>query len=131
MNALKNPYVIFIATIFSLIAIGFLRSYSIYSGISKRLEYLHKFRNMFIDWCNGGFGNRELYTSLVSMSPKAQAVMGKWGVMDYRPPFANYMHTNWPIILNAFSPCSLFCVNACRITGSLARFKADGNAEMS
>jgi hypothetical protein len=34
------------------------------------------------------------------MSPKAQAVMGKWGVMDYRPPFANYMHTNWPIILN-------------------------------
>lgn len=101
METLKNPYVIFIAATLAVTVIGFLRSYSIYNGTNIKLEYLRRFRNLFVDWCNGNFEDRQLYTSLIWMSPKAQANMGKWGITAYKPPFANFMHTNWPIILNA------------------------------
>jgi hypothetical protein len=64
-------------------------------------EFALDFRNRFIQFCNDGFRNQMEYSWLIGHSPQMQIAMGHYGVFStFRPPFANYMLREYPIILN-------------------------------
>ncbi len=84
------------------IIIGFVNILFDHQKLIKKMnfasEYLTKFqqfKNLYTTNFDG-----ETYYWLTYHVPKIQLQLGSFGIGGYQPPFANYIHTNYPIIIN-------------------------------
>lgn len=75
-------------------------NFSLRNKISRQRD-IFEFRELFIDWVNGGFRDHKTYSQLISASPKIQDAMGHWGIYaTFIPPYSQFSYHNWRIILN-------------------------------
>lgn len=99
IHFIPTSYVIF--GLLGLIGLGFCISLARLQRIDRRRETVLAWRQNFIDWANGGFGNRQSYMNLMSSSPRVQEALGRWGIMGtFCPPFGQVIYHNWPVVLN-------------------------------
>ena len=67
----------------------------------KKQDFVHDFRENFIEYANSGGNNNEAYTFLMMNSPRMQKDMGHYGVYaSFIPPASNYSVSNYQIIMN-------------------------------
>ena len=64
------------------------------------IDYLNKFREFSKAYLDNNNFDSKLYEWLIFNSTKIQTQLGSYGVLAYRPPFANYMFENYQIIVN-------------------------------
>lgn len=84
-----------------LAAVGFARLFRIALRIGDRIVFATEFLEQFQKYAASRGQDTEAYGWLVHRSTKMQQHMGDAGVYAYyKPPFANYRVTNYPIILN-------------------------------
>lgn len=84
-----------------LLIMGFLTLRKRVVQLNKDEEFVHEFREHFIDYCNSGGRENDPYTYLMLNSSRMQRDMGAMGVYrSFKPPAANYTISNYPIILN-------------------------------
>lgn len=63
--------------------------------------FANEFRDNFISYCNSQGEYHARFDWLMRHSNRMQTDMGTYGIYgSYKPPFANYAYTNYPIILN-------------------------------
>lgn len=91
---------IVVAITVCLFAIGFARQFYTVRGMQKRIDEVQEFLNKFTVWCNGEGKDQDAYVWLQRKVDDIQGTVGVAGVISYRPPFANFMHTNYPLLLN-------------------------------
>lgn len=91
---------IVIAITVSLFAIGIVRQMYAVRGVKKRIDEVQQFLTKFTVWCNGEGKDHEAYVWLQRRVNDIQGAVGATGVISYRPPFANYMFTNYQLLLN-------------------------------
>src|SRR5690606_4259972 len=84
----------------SLFAIGIVRQMYAVRGVQKRIDDVQEFLAKFTAWCNGEGEDQEAYVWLQRRVNDIQGAVGVTGVISYRPPFANYMFTNYQLLLN-------------------------------
>ena len=71
-------------------------------SLQARRTFAIEFANNLGKFVNTNRGDREIYTWLLHRSPRLQAEMGPYAVMNqYRPPFSSVAYTNYQIIVNA------------------------------
>lgn len=99
-NINYNQIAIIFASISAFAVFGYYRNYRYYLNITKKRSIVVKFRDKFIQWCNGRFNDDQLYMQIISESPQIQNLIGNWGISSMKPPFANYILHDWHIILN-------------------------------
>jgi len=83
-----------------LMLIGLLRQLAILRKKVLRLDLATEFLNKFLEWCNGQAKDHSLYNWMLGKSETVQTMLAGGGLIDFRPPFANYIHHNYPVILN-------------------------------
>lgn len=83
-----------------LMVLGFVRQVLILRRKMMRLSLAGEFLRKFIEWCNGEAKDHALYNWMVSKAEAVQTMLAGGGLIDFRPPFANYIHRNYPVILN-------------------------------
>jgi len=76
---------------------------SLLFSISRRKEFLSKYSNTFVDYCNSRGEKYDNYTWLIRNSNRMQNEIGSFGIADYKPPFQNYYIRNYPVILNGIN----------------------------
>lgn len=90
--------------VFLAVVIGFIKVLVNLHQINENHSFTVDFINKFRLFCNRLNGERtydsEAYEWLVLKSSKMQRLMGGMGILSYRPAFANYIHNNYPVILN-------------------------------
>lgn len=95
--------VLVFVSLFIIMIIGFVNIFFDYLKSTKKakfaIEYLTKFQQ-FEKSRNTNFDG-ETYYWLTHRVSKIQSQLGSYGVMDYQPPFGNYIHKNYQIIINA------------------------------
>lgn len=91
---------IVIAITVSLFAIGIVRQMYAVRGVKKRIDEVQEFLAKFTSWCNGEGKDQDAYVWLQRRVNDIQGAVGATGVISYRPPFANYMFTNYQLLLN-------------------------------
>lgn len=70
-------------------------------NINEKREFAIKFFKQLKDYINSGGRDHEAYSYLLNRSNKMQDEMGGQGIVhNYRPPYQNFMFTDYPIILN-------------------------------
>ena len=89
-----------ILVLVGLLIAGFVRQRFVLTNIIERLDLVDEFLNRFIEWCNGEAKDQAHYNWMVEKSNIVQDMLGRSGLIDFRPPFANYMHPNYAVILN-------------------------------
>ena len=67
--------------------------------ISEEEEFVMLFHNKLFEYVDSN-GNDEIFVWLTRNASKMQRLMGSFGHVSYRPPFANYMINNYQIIIN-------------------------------
>ncbi|WP_415900563.1 hypothetical protein [Neptuniibacter sp. QD48_11] len=87
--------------VIALFLIGFV-SYAIKKNRQdKQIEFATDYRQKFHEYLDSKGEDNAAYGWLIHRSNKMQSQMGSQGVMsNFRPPYANYMVSNYPIILN-------------------------------
>lgn len=83
-----------------LMLIGLLRQLAILRKKVLRLDLATEFLSKFLEWCNGQAKDHSLYNWMLGKSETIQTMLAGGGLIDFRPPFANYIHHNYPVILN-------------------------------
>lgn len=64
-------------------------------------KFTQSFRDQFRTYCNSQGSDHAAYDWLIRHSNRMQKEMGPYGIYgSYKPPFANYAYSNYPIILN-------------------------------
>ncbi|MEX6700184.1 hypothetical protein ABS315_11245 [Peribacillus frigoritolerans] len=93
--------------LFGLIVFGFILKIRDISRFNNELEFLIEYNESYVlyldKFLNSGTQSEEesqLYTYLIKKSRKAQELLGSSGLIDYRPAFANYMVSNYPLVAN-------------------------------
>lgn len=69
--------------------------------VDDRDTLTQDFRDKFIQYANSQGEDQEAYQWLILRSTEMQIEMGRNGVMDFKPPAANYYIKNYQLILNA------------------------------
>jgi hypothetical protein len=70
----------------------------------RKAQQAESFLRHVQEYQSNGGRNGDTYSWLLRHSHEMQGDMGGFGVMGYfRPPFANYQISNWPIVLNGLS----------------------------
>ena len=83
-----------------LMVVGLVRQALILRGKALRLSLASEFLSKFIEWCNGEARNHEMYNWMLSKAEAVQTMLAGGGLIAFRPAFANYIHPNYPVILN-------------------------------
>lgn len=92
---------IVILSIVALSVIGVARIVVQLRSLGKKLEFVHEYLEKLKAYVEGHGADREAYGWMIHRSNKMQNQLGTGGIMAaYRPPFANYQYTNYPILLN-------------------------------
>jgi len=69
--------------------------------VLERRAFLHEFADRFARYVESGGRNDVLYAELTERVGRMQRELGGYGVMaSYRPPFANYAHRNYQVVIN-------------------------------
>lgn len=84
-----------------LLAIGFFNTKKKYNDLLDQDQLMVEFLNKLKSYVESGDTGSNSYTWLLENSYKVQSTLGEYGIAgSYKPPFANYMYKNYPIILN-------------------------------
>ncbi|WP_337222860.1 hypothetical protein [Vibrio alginolyticus] len=85
----------------ALFALGFVSFMMQKSKLDRKVAFFHEFKTKFREYWDSGGNNYEAYGWLIHRSNKMQNQMGSQGVVaSFKPPYANYHVSNYPIILN-------------------------------
>jgi hypothetical protein len=96
-------YSLLFVSFFSLFIIGFISLWRISSKNEERRNFTDEYREEFIKFCNNYMQTSQAgseYVWLLQNSTVIQRQMGSFGVMTFKPPFANYQYTNYPVLIN-------------------------------
>jgi hypothetical protein len=85
----------------SLVVIGLIRQIVIERRRVLQINQATEFLGNFIQWCNGEGADHSLYNWMLSKSDTVQTMLAGHGLISFRPAFANFTHSNYPVILNA------------------------------
>lgn len=92
------------------LALGFVAAVKRVRSLSERIdfttEYLSNFRDFAANWNPSAF-DTEAYSWLNRRSARMQEELAESGSVSYRPPFAGYIHQNYPILINTLSQIRL------------------------
>ena len=95
MFALSTWFLLALAALFAIGFVALLRSVSkVASGLGFTYLYLVMF-HVFVDQ-----DDSQAYAWLTLNANRMQAQMGTQGLMTFKPPFANHMIYNYPVVLN-------------------------------
>jgi hypothetical protein len=83
-----------------LMILGLIRQMLILRRKTQHLSLADEFLGKFVEWCNGEARDHSLYNWMLSKAVAIQTMLAGGGLIHYRPPFANYIHRNYPVILN-------------------------------
>ncbi|PFQ93180.1 hypothetical protein COK28_07090 [Bacillus cereus] len=93
--------------LFGLIAFGFILKIRDIIRFKNELEFLIEYNESYVRYLDKFLNKKtlseeenQLYTYLIMKSGKAQKLLGATGLIDYRPAFANYMVSNYPLVAN-------------------------------
>lgn len=102
-----------ILTVLGLMLIGFIKRYRDFYKVTNDMNFLADYNKSYITYLNNYFrhdfyapqvdmGEEEavLHDKLLSQADKAQRLLGESGVVDYSPPFAQYIIKNYQILIN-------------------------------
>lgn len=82
-------------------AIGFFQIRKSSQALEEKIKFADDFLDHFRKYYTNGGRDMDTYQWLVFRSNKMQSQLGVIGIYaQYRPPFANYIVSNYPIILN-------------------------------
>ena len=79
---------------------GLIRIANRIRSLNQRISFANEFFEKVEEYVKSGGRNIEVYSWLIHRSPKMQTSLGRIGIAGYRPPYANYMLSNYQIILN-------------------------------
>lgn len=68
--------------------------------VTRRIEFVNEFGERLLRYVNSGGRDEESYGWLTHRSNRMQNQMGRQGLIGFQPPFANFIHNNYPVILN-------------------------------
>lgn len=80
--------------------IGFVQVWSSYKDLKRRRDLVVEFGNKFSEFAKQQEFDNQLYFWLTQNSVTVQSELGSLGIVAYKPPAANYMIENYPIIVN-------------------------------
>jgi hypothetical protein len=84
-------------------AIGFIHEYRVCTALRRRLDATTEYANTFAmagQAYLGGSSDRERHQWLLLHLGELQHELGSAGIVRYKPPFANYIHTRYHILPN-------------------------------
>jgi hypothetical protein len=88
----------FLLTLTALFAIGMVTLIRSVSKIASDLEFIYEYREKFHVFA--AQGNSQAYAWLTLNANRMQAQMGTQGLVTFKPPFANQMIQNYPLVIN-------------------------------
>ncbi len=86
--------------IFVLFLIGFVNIFRDIERIEQRKRFTYEFLERLGKYLQSQGQDYEVYAWLIHRSTKMQSYLGRLGIIAFKPPFANYIHNNYPVILN-------------------------------
>lgn len=99
-------------------------------SIENRLTFTEEFREKFIQYCNDRGNDQTSYDWLMFNSNRMQNEMGVFGFYkQFSPPFANYMISNYPIVLNMLPELQRYFGEHRHSGGMLFASQIDGYAK--
>lgn len=137
---------IIILGLVSIFIIGLIALFIRLFRVAKKIEFAGEYRNKFIEFANkfvktydrfgsSGDFDGEMYVWLTMNVTKIQDMLGSFGIMTFKPAFANYMVNEYQIIANALpkfreGKIDNFDVNSVddcllRFLGNLEDYKVD------
>ncbi len=84
----------------AVVAIGYVFRIRAMAGWRARHEFADLFLADFLSFVRSRGHDYPTYTSLVERSQRMQRELGGIGLIGYKPPFANYIHRDYPVVLN-------------------------------
>lgn len=85
-------------------SVGFVTILKKILDLNNRINLLVVFLNKFVNLSNKYFEknklDQKLYNWLIDNVDEVQNMLGSVGVISYKPPFANYMHTDYLVVIN-------------------------------
>lgn len=114
-----------------LIIAGFVRQILILRKKALRLGLATEFLSKFLEWCNGQAADHTLYNWMLSKSGTVQTMLAGAGLIDVRPPFANYILRNHPVILNEIPEIQKEFFDDLRTFNSIARQNLGARIQMA
>lgn len=96
-------YGLLFTSFFSLFIIGFISLWRVNNKVKGRRDFTNEYREEFIKFCNDYMQTSQAgseYVWLLQNSTTIQRQMGRFGTMTFKPPFANYQYTNYPLLIN-------------------------------
>ncbi len=88
----------FLLALAALFAIGLVTLLRSVSKIASDLEFIYEYREKFDVFA--AQGDSQAYAWLTLNANRMQAQMGTQGLMTFKPPFANHMIHNYPVVIN-------------------------------
>lgn len=88
----------FLLALAALFAIGLVSLLRSVSDVASNLEFAREYRDKFHEFVDQD--NSQAYAWLTLNANRMQAQMGSQGLMTFKPPFANHMIRNYPVVLN-------------------------------
>jgi hypothetical protein len=92
------PGIWFLLALASLFVIGFVALLRSASKVESNLEFTAEYREKFHAFVDQD--DSSAYAWLTLNANRMQAQMGSEGLMTFKPPFANHMIQNYPVVLN-------------------------------
>lgn len=101
MGLLFDSRVLAVLALLAIAAIGFIVSLKERNVLKKKLGFAESFLNQLNEYATSGLQNETTYEWMIKNSEKMQDDLGEIGIYaNYKPPGANYLLSNVPIILN-------------------------------
>lgn len=98
-------FTLFTIVITVILIAGFVNTLSKYITWRARIRFATDFLDKYHILMNSYFSSHnidaEAYHWLTLHSARMQLLMGPFGIVDYRPPYANYILRNYQMVLNA------------------------------
>lgn len=89
-----------IAILICLLILGFIRIINRILYLQKRIDFTSQYLKRYSEFISKDNFDEEEYYWLTYNVNKIQAELGVGGIIDYRPPFANYIINNYQLIIN-------------------------------
>lgn len=86
----------------TILALGFGRLLREISLLNEKHRFASEFLIKFQQLVRGGF-DAQVYTWLTMNVVQMQSALGWLGRISYRPPFSNFMHQDYPALMNTLS----------------------------
>lgn len=86
-----------------LLLLGLLRLLRERRGLLERGQFAHDFLARFVAFAESSGRDNASYIWVMQHVERMQRDLGHIGLVGYQPPFREYMHLNYPIVLNTAS----------------------------